>query len=169
MKYSLSWLTNKVQKTTTCYGFGIVAVKNIKKGERVIIYGGYVMTPTQFNSLSNKLKSFPFQIDDDLYFGLSQISEIEDADYLNHSCDPTCGFGGEITIVAMRNIKKGEEITIDYAMCSSDKKSVYGMKNCLCGSKFCRKKITENDWRERKLQKKYKGFFQPFLEKKLKI
>src|ERR1035437_7410304 len=114
MKYTFSWLTKKARKTTTNYGFGLIAIKNIKKKERVIVFGGYVMTPKQFNSLSAKLKSFPFQIADDLYFGLSKISEVEEADYLNHSCDPNCGFGGEITIVAMRDIKAGEEITIDY-------------------------------------------------------
>ena len=64
------------------------------------------MTTKQFNTLTEKLKSYPFQIDNDLYFGLSKISEVEEADYLNHSCNPSCGFGGEITIVAMRDIKK---------------------------------------------------------------
>ena len=40
----------------------------------------------------------------------SKISEVEDADYLNHSCNPTCGFSGEITVVAMRNIKKERKL-----------------------------------------------------------
>ena len=139
--------------------------KKIKKGERVIVFGGYVMTPQQFDALSEKLKSYPFQIADDLYFGLSKISEIEEADYLNHSCNPNCGFGGEITIVAMKNIKKGEEITIDYAMSISSRK--IGSMSCSCGSKLCRKMITADDWKIKDLQRRYKGFFEPFLEKKI--
>ena len=166
MRYSFSWLTSKAHKSIVPHGWGLLATKDIKKGERVIVFGGYVMTTPQFKALPEKLKSFPFQIDNDLYFGLSKISEIEEADYLNHSCDPTCGFGGEITIVAMRNIKRGEEITIDYAMCltSGDIQPM----NCVCGSKFCRKIITTEDWRIKNLQKRYKGFFEPFLEKKIK-
>jgi hypothetical protein len=170
MKYSLSWLTKKAHRIKIPHGLGIVAKRKIKKGERVIVFGGYVITKNQFDFLPKKLKHFPFQIADDLYFGLSKISELEEADYLNHSCDPTCGFGGEIMIVAMKNIKKGEEITIDYAMCSNSKRSITSnMKKCLCGSKYCRKIITPDDWKKKGLQKKYKGFFQPFLEKKLEI
>lgn len=169
MEYLYSWLTKKAQKKKVLHGFGIFSIKEIKKGERVIVFGGYVMDSKQFDSLSKELKHFPFQIDDDLYFGLSKISEIEEADYLNHSCDPNCGFAGEITIIAMRNIKKGEQITIDYAMCSSDGRSITPcMEKCLCGSKICRKKITSNDWKIKSLQKKYEGFFQPFLQNKIK-
>lgn len=166
MEYSFSWLTKKAYKKKVLHGFGILAKEKIKKGERVIVFGGYVMTTKQFNTLTKKLQSYPFQIDDDLFFGLSKISELEDADYLNHSCDPSCGFDGEITIVAMRDIKKGEEITIDYAMCLTSKE-IKSM-NCVCRSKFCRKIITSNDWKIKDLQIRYKGFFEPFLEKKIK-
>lgn len=166
MKYTLSWLSKKVQKKKVSHGFGLFAKGKIKKGEKVIVFGGYVMTEKQFDSLGEKMKSYPFQIDDDLYFGLAKISEVEEADCLNHSCNPTCGFDGEITIVAMKDIKKGEEITIDYAMCLSSKNVV--PMDCVCGFKFCRNKITSNDWKIKYLQKRYKGFFEPFLEKKIK-
>ena len=70
----------------------------------------------------------------------------------------------------MRDIKKGEEICIDYAMCSNNPRSITSnMRDCLCDSKNCRKKITVHDWEKKELQKKYRGFFQPFLEKKIKI
>lgn len=166
MKYTLSWLTKKAYRKRVLRGFGIFAKEKIKKGERVIVFGGYVMTVKQFDALTEKLKSYPFQIADDLYFGLAKISEVENADFLNHSCNPNCGFGGEITIIAMKDIKKGEQITIDYAMCLTSKE-VEPM-NCNCGSKFCRKKITSNDWKIKDLQKRFKGFFEPFLEKKIK-
>ncbi len=165
-KYNLSWLTKKAYKKKVPHGFGIFAKEKINKGEKVIIFGGYVMDEKQFESLSEKLKSYPFQIDDKIYFGLSNLKEVEDADYLNHSCDPNCGFGGEISLIAMRDIKKGEEITIDYAMCISSPK-VEDMP-CQCGAKSCRGIITCNDWKKKNLQKKYKGFFEPFLEKKIK-
>lgn len=167
MKYPHSWLTKKAHKKVFLREFGVFTTEKIKKGEKVIVFGGYVMTSIQFDSLSKELKHFPFQIDDNLYFGLSKSSEIEEADYLNHSCDPNCGFSGEIIVTAMRDIEKGEQITIDYAMCSSNEKSL-GMKDCSCGSDFCRKKIKANDWKIKDLQKRYKGFFEPFLERKIK-
>ncbi|MFA6515045.1 MAG: SET domain-containing protein-lysine N-methyltransferase [Candidatus Paceibacterota bacterium] len=170
MKYYFSWLIKKAHKEKMASGFGIVAIEKIKKGEKVIVFGGYVFTKKQFDTLSKKMKTYPFQLDDELYFGLSKYSEVEEPDYLNHSCEPNCGFVGEITIAAMRDINVGEQISIDYAMCSTQKRSLTSdMKKCLCGSNICRGKITSNDWKIKKLQKKYKGFFHPFLEKKFKI
>lgn len=165
MKFPLSWLTKKVRKVSFYDGYGLKVIKKIKKGEKVIVFGGYVMTSSQFESLPTELKHYPFQIDNDLFFGLSKISEVEEADYLNHSCNPTCGFGGEITIVAMRDLNVGEEITIDYAMCITSGK-IHSMK-CLCKSKDCRKKITSNDWKNIELQKRYIGFFEPYIQEKI--
>lgn len=39
---------------------------------------------------------------------------------LNHLCNPNVGVRGEITFVAMRDIKAGEELTTDYAMIDDD-------------------------------------------------
>ena len=58
--------------------------------------------------------------------------------YLNHSCDPTAGIKGRNTIVAMRPLKKGEEVTMDYAL--SDTLPLWHMR-CRCGAKNCRKVI----------------------------
>lgn len=32
----------------------------------------------------------------------------------NHSCDPSCYFKGVLSFYARRDLKKGEEVTIDY-------------------------------------------------------
>ena len=165
MNYYYSWLSKKIVVSTIFHGFGLCAINKINKGERVIVFGGYVITPKQFNALSEKLQNITIQLDNDLFFGLTKESELEHTEYLNHSCEPNCGFDGEITVVAMRDIKKGEEITIDYAMCISSKKIV--PMECLCGSHICRKNITSNDWKVLDLQEKYKGYFVRFLEKKI--
>lgn len=165
MNYSYSWLSEKITATKVAYGFGLCALSKIKKNERVIVFGGYVITPKQFDALSEKLQNLTFQLDNDLFFGLSKESELERTEYLNHSCEPNCGFNGEITVVAMRDIKKGEEITIDYAMCISAKRIV--PMECLCGSNICRKNITANDWKIKDLKEKYKGYFVRFIEGKI--
>ena len=65
----------------------------------------------------------------------------------------------------MRDIAKGEEVTIDYAMVlhKASKGPTYRLE-CLCGAGACRGVITENDWKNPALQKKYRGYFQPYLE-----
>lgn len=55
--------------------------------------------------------------------------------FLNHSCNPNVGVRGSITITALRNLREGEEITIDYSTIEGDPR--WEMK-CLCGEKNCR-------------------------------
>lgn len=64
--------------------------------------------------------------------------------YLNHSCEGNCGFDDEGDFVAIRDIKKGEELTYDYGLVESNPN--FNMK-CNCRSKTCRRTITGNDWK----------------------
>lgn len=58
--------------------------------------------------------------------------------YINHSCEPTAAIIGTKTVVALREIRKGEEITMDYSMTDADP---YWEMKCRCDTKTCRKKI----------------------------
>ena len=84
--------------------------------------------------------------------------------YNNHSCDPNCGMRGEITFVALRNIKVDEELTIDYAFIDNEDYSFV----CHCGSSNCRKKVTGFDWKNEDLQKKYYPYFAEYLKEKIR-
>lgn len=84
--------------------------------------------------------------------------------FLNHSCSPNVGVRGEITFVAMRDIKVGEELTIDYAMIENED---YPEMKCNCGARNCRKVITGKDWKRKDLQKKYGKYFSAFLLEKI--
>ena len=55
--------------------------------------------------------------------------------YLNHSCNPNSGIRGKNTIIALKPLKKGTEVLIDYAM--SETYPIWHM-TCKCGSKNCR-------------------------------
>lgn len=89
--------------------------------------------------------------------------------FVNHSCDPNAGFNGQIFMVAMRDIKKDEEIVYDYAMLmhANKRSNSYFKMKCKCGSKMCRGFITENDWKISELQKRYDGYFQWYLQEKI--
>lgn len=156
-----SWVNTKLEaKKTDNYGNGIFAKENIKKGVTLAVFGGHVV------SIENEPEDTGIQIDDDLV--LTGFNNNEPADYFNHSCEPNAGIKGQIFLVSMFNINKGDQITFDYAMClySKTNESYYSMR-CLCQSKNCRKFITSDDWKNTQLQKKYDGYFQYFLQEKI--
>ena len=82
--------------------------------------------------------------------------------YLNHSCEPNVGIKGQIVFVAMRAIRRGEELTIDYAMFDSDSTPM----RCNCRTPSCRTLITDRDWRRPDLQRRYAGYFSWYLQQK---
>ena len=110
------------------------------------------------------------QVNDFLSLCASTQNELGGINFFNHSCEPNAGIKGQIFLTAMRDIKAGEEVTFDYAMTLARTKHAkpYRM-NCLCGKALCRKIITDNDWKIPVLQKKYKGFFQYFIQEKISI
>lgn len=58
--------------------------------------------------------------------------------YINHSCEPNAAVVGTKMVVAMKDIKMGEEITIDYSMTDADP---FWHMDCSCATNTCRKKI----------------------------
>ncbi|HRZ95621.1 MAG TPA: SET domain-containing protein [Candidatus Moranbacteria bacterium] len=174
-KNVFSWTNPKLKVNETAkYGRGVFAKENIKKDELLVIFGGYAVHLEEFYKLSPKVMHYLSQISDDFVFGIKKISELEDACYFNHSCNPNAGYKGQIFLVAMRKIKKGEEITFDYAMELSSSKisnpkdvDRFDEMKCNCGANNCRKIIRDDDWKIPKLQKKYDGYFQWYIQNKI--
>lgn len=159
------WLNPKVEpRTTRTHGDGLFAKHKLKQGECVLIFGGYILTVEQESQLAGKLSDNGVQIAKDLVICSTRAEEWGGENFLNHSCEPNAGFNGQIAVVAMRDIAKDEEITIDYAMVlhKAGKGPAYRLE-CLCGARTCRKVVTENDWKKPELQRKYRGYFQPYL------
>ena len=98
------------------------------------------------------------QVHDDLF--ITSPVPGDPADAINHSCDPNCGFQGEVTLVAMRPIAAGEELTFDYAMCDS---APFDEFPCSCGADMCRGFVRADAWQRADLQDRYRGFFSPYL------
>lgn len=95
------------------------------------------------------------------FFAPPDLNYISIAWHMNHSCNPNVGFNAHDDFVAMRNVKKGEELTWDYGFDESN--TAFKMK-CACGAKKCRKVVTGNDWKLLiKVTDKYK-----YLSPKLK-
>lgn len=72
------------------------------------------------------------------------LNYISIAWHLNHSCNPNVGLDKNYNFVAMRSIRKGEELCWDYAY---DETNPDFSMTCCCKSDKCRKVVTGNDWR----------------------
>ena len=157
--------TNKYEKN----GKGTFTKKDIKKGENVLVAGGYIMTLEEESKLPPPLNDYGMQIGENLVLCINKKGDTNGLNFFNHSCDPNIGIAGQIYFVAMRDIKAGEEVVFDYAMVlyHVEGSNPYKVK-CLCGSKNCRGFITDNDWKIKELQKKYKNYFQYYLLEKIR-
>jgi D-alanine-D-alanine ligase len=58
----------------------------------------------------------------------------------NHSCDPNTAYRG-LNLIAIRDIRAGEELTLDYAACCDETMAAF---QCACGSPNCRGTIVIN-------------------------
>ncbi len=144
-------------------GRGVVAERNFKKGEVIAIWRGSIITESEAIALPESERSQLLQVDEDAF--LVTHKALLTVDYINHSCEPNCGFTDSTTLVAMREIAAGEAITFDYAM--SDTKTIFAF-DCWCGSAKCRKQISGDDWRLADLQKRYSGWFAPHVARLIK-
>ena len=159
-----SYISPKAKvKKSKIEGLGLFVVKPIKKGEIVAIKGGHIMDGKTLEGVEGQIEESYIQIEDNYYIGAMKKAEVRgNKMFINHSCDPNVGIRGQISFVAMRNIRKGEELTYDWVMENPGKWSF----KCNCGGKNCRMTITGNDWELPSLQKRYKGFFSAFIQEK---
>lgn len=133
---------------------GAFAKKDIPKDTEIVEYVGEKITKaesekraTKYLNKAKRDKNFG-QV---YIFSLNKKYDIDGnvpwnpSKYINHSCDPNCEYQSEddkkIWVVAIKDIKKGEELTVNYG---------YDVDNweehpCKCGSKKCVGYIVEEE------------------------
>jgi hypothetical protein len=131
-------------------------------GDTIAAFGGTCLTRAEFDLLPRTRQQHSIQIDDGLF--MAGGTELEPAACVNHSCEPNCGVSGAVMLVALRDIAVGEHLTYDYAMTDG---CDYDEFECLCGSLACRGKITGSDWMLPELQVRYRGYFSPYLARRI--
>lgn len=160
---ALSYLTSKAATVETdLRGRASVVLEPIHAGEVVAAFGGECMQRAAFDALDADRVRRSVQIGDDLF--LAGGLDPDPADFINHSCAPTCGMLGDVTLVALRDLVPGDEITYDYAMSDG---SDYDEFECHCGATTCRGKVTGNDWMLPELQLRYRGHFSGYLARRI--
>lgn len=116
-------------KKSKKHGNGLFALRNFRKGESVyLLEKGRIVNYDEIQNLSEQEKIHLDKIGENEY----EIMEPPGC-YINHSCEPNVE-EKDRTGYALKNINKGEEITIDYDKIAYFEKSF----KCRCGSKNCR-------------------------------
>jgi SET domain-containing protein len=117
---------------------GLYASKNIKAKQIVIHYKGKLVTKKEVEKnpkFDNDKAIYLFNVSN--RYDLDGDFEYNDARLINHSCNPNCevdGKGLKLWIFALRDIKKGEELSYDYGF-GYDKD--YKQFVCKCGANNC--------------------------------
>ena len=65
--------------------------------------------------------------------------------FINHACDPNMRYDAAGNVVAARDIRKGEEVFIDYGCFIVNFDESF---DCSCGSHNCRGRIRRQDWKK---------------------
>jgi uncharacterized protein len=152
-------------KDTHKYGKGVYTNEDIKKGTIIYTLGGIRMGIDDFirKVLSGQENiDDPFQIGKRTYIDLNEFSRT-----FNHSCNPNGGIRNNSELFALRDIKKGEQITYDYSLTIAP--TLWKMK-CMCGSTDCRKYLGDVLSIPKKRRDQYwkMGAIQRYMKKLLK-
>ena len=142
-------------------GRGLFARERMHAGEFLLVWGGDVVTSEMLKWMSEEKHRLAVQIEENLYLVTGNEGP---ADWVNHSCDANSGLIGQIVLVALRDIRAGEEICFDYATTDG---SPYDEFECGCGSRHCRGHVTGDDWRLPELQTRYAGHFSPYIQRRI--
>ena len=161
--HSFSYLSPKCEaRQNNRGGCGVYARESIAKSELISLWGGRIVLTAHLDPALPRFTERVIQVDEGLF--LLTAEEKESSDCFNHSCNPNLGLSGQIGLVAMREIHPEEELTFDYAMSDG---GPYDEFECRCGSPNCRGKITGDDWKLPELWSRYRGYFSPYLARRI--
>lgn len=140
------------------HGKGIFASIDIKKGETVFIMKGNKVKFLINNKKQAKIAGLNW-----VGFGKNEwIDPLKHCIFFNHSCNPNAGIKGHVRFVALRNIKKGEEVLFDYSLNEAD---IFWSIKCSCKNKQCRKTVKSIQFLPQKTFENYKTYVPKYFQK----
>ena len=142
-------------------GRAVIASRRLAKDSVLAVWGGDVIRLEELKRRPFDMRRLTLQIDEDAFL---VSTEEGPADWVNHSCEPNAGLRGQVTLVAMRTIERGEEVCFDYSMADG---CDYDEFTCHCGAPSCRGRISGEDWKRPELIERYAGYRSPYLERRI--
>lgn len=138
-------------------GYGIFTDEYIRKGEFVLYIKGKKIHHKYVDKVDKERCANWVGIGKDLWidpdFPISRI---------NHSCEPNLGLMGAVTLKALRDIERGEELTLDYSI--TDSEEDWSIP-CSCGSGKCREVIRSIQFLPHKIFKRYMPYVPTYFQK----
>ncbi|OLA99302.1 MAG: hypothetical protein AUG01_00375 [Candidatus Rokubacteria bacterium 13_1_20CM_2_69_58] len=122
---------------------GVFATRAIRRGEILTISGGVVLPYRKVKALPRWRQRLCFHIEHGFYLVPPRGREVALGFYMNHSCTPNAGDlngASALTAVALRPIRRGEEVTCDYRTVAvlDDRRYRPLLKfRCRCGARNC--------------------------------
>ena len=147
------------------HGYGVFALRRIRKGTMVIEYLGDRVSHTLANERyehKDPKDGHTFLFTVDAKTVIDAGVDGNEARFINHGCDPNCqtvNTNKRIFIEALRTIQPGEELAYDYQIQrdDDDPADVDVIFACRCGAKSCRGSMLEAPKRRRKSSTKRKS------------
>jgi hypothetical protein len=152
-----------VRRHLTKGGRGVFATRPFGRGDLLVVWGGRAVSGAELEGLSTEQKVYALQVDEDVHL-VTPLDEVDVEDLVNHSCMPNAGLSDAVTLVALRPIRRGEEVCFDYAMSDAN---VHSQFACQCGRPLCRGFVRHDDWRLPDLQRRYRHAFSPYLRRRI--
>lgn len=118
---------NIIVKPSGIHGDGIFTTTDIPEGTRIMVISGEVIGAEECERRENEENNVYIFWNGDNYIDVSKTDKIK---YVNHNCDANCHIEdrdeNSLWLVASRDIRSGEELTIDYGY-----DEIY--ESCSCG------------------------------------
>lgn len=155
-------------RTSPIEGMGVFAGEDVKKGDVI----QHIKGEARFLTVQSKEDSLSYPN----WIGIGHNKWIDPEhpnQYLNHSCNPNASVRGRIVIdknkqakgkydiVAIKPIKEGEEVLIDYSVIEGD--DLWEMP-CLCAAKNCRKVVRSIKFVPKAQFKKYLPYVPTYFQ-----
>lgn len=116
-------------------GIGLFAKVAISKGTVVAAWGGRVTTKEEIENLPPEIGyHYALELYPGFYLAERSISDLDSADFINHSCDENCELVDKFIMRTGRDVRAGEELTADFSNHSDHGEHFV----CNCGSEKCR-------------------------------
>jgi uncharacterized protein len=133
------------------HGYGVFALRRIRKGTTVIEYLGDRITHDEADDRyqdkdAKDNHTFLFTVNSKIVIDAGRNGN--EARFINHGCDPNCESGimkKRVFIDALRTIQPGEELVYDYQITRDpdDPDDVDEIFACRCGAPSCRGSMLE--------------------------
>lgn len=148
-------------------GQGVFAAEPIKRREVVAVWGGKVRTTLEISELKRSvphIESHAVAVCEDHFLTSENVSDFDDTELFNHSCDPNIGIQGQIVLIARRDIRVGEELTFDYGTTETTEQPW----RCRCGTQLCRGVVDGRDWRDPVFIERNRDFLSWYILERLR-